>query len=326
MVVGLMRPLRSNVGHVPADGLDDIADPTADAYAPMLSMARFDLVELHLNASIPLFEPSAMLAELESLPLLGDAVLGTTLIPRTGLIPGVGTLPRTQPTPGIGTPAKQFTAGSADGAAGYDIVIDFRGSGWTAALQKPFMDAASYFTRIITDDIGGNRMIGAVYIDDLRITAELRSIDGKGGVLGAAAPDVLWSGSQLPASGSMRFDTADATVYAGRGLWDDIVFHEMMHVLGFGTLWNYGSRSLVQNGEYTGAAGLEAYRRVDADATSIPVETQGGSRTAGGHWSEQALDNELMTGFIDSANYVSEFSIMSLADLGYRVAYEPFPI
>ena len=51
----------------------------------------------------------------------------------------------------------------------------------------------------------------------------------------------------------MQFDSADAVNYLNNGLWDDIITHEMMHVLGFGTLWNYGANPLVPTaGQYIG--------------------------------------------------------------------------
>ncbi len=112
-----------------------------------------------------------------------------------------------------------------------------------------------------------------------------------------------------------------------------------MHVLGFGTLWDYRSHSLVigdQYDQYIGTAALDAYRDAmnDQSLQFIPVETDGGSGTAGGHWDEEALTNELMTGYINTDgnpdtnndNYLSEFSVMSLADLEYTVnGYYDYP-
>ena len=126
----------------------------------------------------------------------------------------------------------------------------------------------------------------------------------------------------------MQFDIADAQTYQNLGLWDDIVTHELMHVLGVGSLWNFGDHAgLVSGGQYTGTFALDAYDDTHPGATFIPVEQDGGSGTAGSHWDEQALVNELMTGYINSDgnpatandNYLSKFSVMSLADLGYKV-------
>jgi hypothetical protein len=67
-------------------------------------------------------------------------------------------------------------------------------------------------------------------------------------------------------------------------------------------------------GQYIGRQGLAAYQAAGhPSATYIPVDS------AGAHWSEAALGNELMTPYINSSNYLSSFSLMSLADLGYQV-------
>lgn len=221
----------------------------------------------------------------------------------------------------------EYMAGSADGEDGYDIYLDFKGT-WTHDLQQAFIAAADYFTNVITNDVG----VGAKYhgkdVDDLYVSAELSSIDGTGGVLGQAGPSATWSANDLTAAGVMQFDSADAENFYGQGLWDDIVTHEMMHVLGFGSLWNYGSHvGLVDGEQYTGQHALAAYRAsTDQNADFIPVELDGGSGTAGSHWDEQALGDELMTGYINNPNHLSEFSVQALADLGYDIDYSPFGV
>ena len=208
---------------------------------------------------------------------------------------------------------------------GFDIWIEFKGT-WTQELQQAFIDAANYFTTIITDDIGGGGAYRGKIIDDLYVTAELKAIDGVGGVLGRAGPSAVWTATSLTAAGQMQFDSADAQAYFNLGLWDDIVTHELMHVLGFGTLWEYG-RDLVDGFNYIGQSALDAYRSAGyTGATYIPVEDGGGSGTAGGHWDEDALGNELMTGYINNGgNYLSAFSVMALQDLGYAVKYMDYP-
>ncbi len=230
---------------------------------------------------------------------------------------------------------RNYFSGSADGDAGYDIWLSFSGSGWTVDLQGAFIQAADYLTTVITADIGGGGFWRGKTIDDLYVTAELATIDGAGGILGQAGPSAVWTANDLTATGGMQFDVADANEYLSRGLWDDIVTHEFMHVLGFGSLWNYGSHSLTNGSEYIGAYGLAAYQEVmgDNSLTGIPVETDGGAGTAGAHWDEAALGNELMTGYINddgidtnaTDNYLSKFSVTSLADLGYSVDYKDYP-
>lgn len=227
---------------------------------------------------------------------------------------------------GSGGVLTDYFSGSGNGDAGFDIWIQFKGTEWSADLQQAFKNAADYFTTVIVDDIGGGGLYRGKTIDDLYLTAELKVIDGSGGVLGQSGPTAVWSATDLTAAGQMQFDTADARDFFNLGLWDEIVTHEIMHVLGFGSLWNYDSHSLVTNFQYTGAEGLAAYKEVNPDATYIPVESDGGSGTAGAHWDEETLSNELMTGYLDPAdNYMSEYSIMSLGDLGYNIGYADYP-
>ncbi len=225
-----------------------------------------------------------------------------------------------------GTVVTDYLSGKANGEAGFDIAIHFSGTGWTPVLQKAFINAADYFTTIITKDIGGDRFIDGKRVDDLYVTAELTSIDGQGGTLARAGVDRIW-GNELTATGHMLFDTADVSKYAKLGVWDDIVTHELMHVLGFGGMWNHGTNPLVTaEGQYTGKFALAAYNAVTGKNNAfIPVETDGGTGTANKHWDETALDKEMMTGYTDnSGNYMSKYTIMSLADLGYTVAYKDY--
>lgn len=226
-----------------------------------------------------------------------------------------------------GTAVQDYYSGKANGEAGFDIWIHFSGTGWTESLQKAFKNAADYFTTVITNDIGGDGIINGNRVDDLYISAELGSIDGKGGTLGYAGITDMWRGTEFTAAGAMKFDTADVSKFYNLGVWDDIVTHEIMHVLGFGSLWNYGSNPLVASaGKYTGAAALSAYNAATGRKNAyIPVETDGGSGTANSHWDEAALDKENMTGYTEnSGNYMSKYSVMSLADLGYNVKYKDY--
>eukprot|EP00924_Labyrinthula_sp_SR-Ha-C_P016465 maker-scaffold_6-snap-gene-4.16-mRNA-1 protein AED:0.14 eAED:0.14 QI:114/1/1/1/0.5/0.33/3/281/400 len=75
-------------------------------------------------------------------------------------------------------------------------------------------------------------------IQDLAIVAVLNSIDGEGGTLAAAGPCAYNVAAQLPIAGVMIFDTDDTAVLDEFGKLEDVVLHEMMHVLGFGTAWD----------------------------------------------------------------------------------------
>jgi hypothetical protein len=211
------------------------------------------------------------------------------------------------------TSPNQYISGdpNIDDASEYNIQITFKGT-WTAELRQAFISAAEAISDFILGDIpsAGTRRSP---VDDILITASLVSIDGPGGILGQAGPDAVRAGSFLPSRGTMQFDSADAAAYQAAGLFDDIVLHEMLHTVGFGTIWN--ELDLISGGFFNGALANAVYPGTGL----IPVETNGGAGTAYSHWDDDTFDNELMTGYIDNDNYLSYMTIASLGDLGYSV-------
>ncbi len=230
-----------------------------------------------------------------------------------------------------------YTSGDplVDDSLEFNITIEFMDD-WTD--YRHFMDlfiaAADYLSSIIEADMADVTYEGQL-IDDIVIQASITDIDGSGGVLGQAGPTVVRTADYTPIKGIMEFDVADAQDFYDIGEFDAIILHEMMHVLGFGTLWDYNNlitQSVDDNGTkrpiddiitalYNGADGNAAY---DSDPdTFIFVETDGGSGTAYGHWDEETYNYELMTGYIggtgDGVNYLSSWSVASLGDLGYTI-------
>ena len=201
----------------------------------------------------------------------------------------------------------------------YNVEIDFKGS-WTVDLQQAFIDSADYLSDIIVGDIADVFYRGKI-IDDIRIDAKLSDIDGSGGILGQAGPTAIRTDGYLPATAVMEFDIADADTFYDMGLWGDIVLHEMLHSIGFGTIWDYKgliSGAGTDNPLFTGelAAG-------EIGAAGVPVEQDGGAGTRDSHWDEETFDNEIMTGYINDSNYVSDMTVASLEDLGYDTIYVP---
>lgn len=213
----------------------------------------------------------------------------------------------------------------------FNIDLVFDGEGWTQELQQDFIVAAEYLSTIIIGDVMGGRRQG---VDDIRINAAITDIDGPGGVLGQAGPTGLRFFSKLPVTAIMEFDTADAQNFADQGLFDDIVLHEMMHSLGFGTIWSQLglTEGTIRDGDivFTGENAILAYNTELAaiaandpnSLNGVPVESDGGPGTAGGHWDEDTFVNELMTGFIDDENYVSAMTVASFEDMGYETIFD----
>jgi hypothetical protein len=238
------------------------------------------------------------------------------------------------------------TGETGDASLDYNVTIQFKGSLWSSnpTLRLAFENAANLISQIITDDLGHDTTIPFfpgiglnTQVDDIYLTAELTDIDGEGGVLGQAGPQLISGTTQLTLVGLMEFDVADGANFDAQGLFDDIVFHEMLHTLGFGTLWDYGDRDLINNNLFNGDNAVDAYNLTYAETaaydplTAITVEDDGGGGTAGGHWEEGPInaqpetrvsfDNEIMTGYINDSNYLSTMTIASLQDLGYETVW-----
>lgn len=200
--------------------------------------------------------------------------------------------------------------------ATYDITLNFDKT-VNAVYRAAFQTAANRWQSIITGDIPDFEGI-----DDIEITISMPAIDGVHGILGQAGFTTLRPVSNLPVMGVMQFDSADVIDMAKKNTLPDVIFHEMGHVLGFGNLWQ--SDHLKANSEYTGSHALAAYRVLAnlTDATGIPIETDGGSGTAGVHWDDLTFGSELMTGY--TSNGVMPLSAMTIGafeDLGYSVDY-----
>jgi hypothetical protein len=218
----------------------------------------------------------------------------------------------------------------------YTIEVRFLG-GLNATQKAAFTGAADRWTRIIVGDLPSVLVDGEV-IDDVVIRAQGVAIDGPGRILGQAGPTHLRPGTAgaaafLTAKGIMSFDTADLAKMQSDGTLNDVITHEMGHVLGIGTLWQRKGllrRPGTSNPTFTGDGAKDEYRvlRGDGRRRRVPVENTGGPGTADGHWRESVFRNELMSGFIaQPGNPLSRMTAASLGDLGYQVdlaAGEPY--
>ena len=123
----------------------------------------------------------------------------------------------------------------------------------------------------------------------MEISAFGAPIDGVNGVLEQAGPERIRSGSFIPATGTMEFDTADLKSMERNGTLGDVITHEMGHVLGFGTIWS-DKRVLTGAGTrkplFTGAAAKKEYAKLlkKPMPQSVPLENTGGEGTADSHW------------------------------------------
>lgn len=171
-------------------------------------------------------------------------------------------------------------------------------------------------------------------IPGLVIYLRIQPIDGVGGTLGSAGPCLLRPESQrnLPALGVMRLDEADVANLQGVGRLSTVVLHELMHVLGFGTIWFDNAvidTTQAADARFTGVRARAACADVHAGgapcAVTVPVHSSDGAGSRHSHWRESFFTVELMTPFLNNVavNPYSAMTIQSLADLGYVVSTTP---
>ena len=263
---------------------------------------------------------------------------------------GTGSNTLTATVTGGGISGNPVTFSATGAVAAYHIDVRFP-TGVTPAQKEGFDSAVAVWERAIFGDVpdafasftapcGPGTPDINENIDDVIIFALLDSIDGPGKVLGGAGPCLVRTGSRLTGLGLMTFDTADIANSIAVGEWDEIVIHEMGHVLGFGTVWE--DLGLLVGPARTGGTdphfiGTQAVAAFDASGgagyssgVKVPVENCLGlppGQTCGagnfdGHWRETVFDNELMTAFLDAgANPLSLTTVAAMGDLGYVVNY-----
>ncbi|HEX6308395.1 MAG TPA: leishmanolysin-related zinc metalloendopeptidase [Longimicrobiales bacterium] len=273
---------------------------------------------------------------------------------------GVATLPTWTLGPGLvantlvarhaSLPPVQLTVW---GCATFCIDIRFVGT-MTAAQHAAFVNARQRWEQVITGDLppvqfnvpadpckdqNGNVLVPTPslneVIDDLVIYVEADSIDGAGKVLGSAGPCYIRSTSRLPVFGIMLFDDADLARMENTGTLNDVILHELGHVLGFPSIWS-DSLFITQKGAlligegsddpyFTGTNAASRFQQAGGtlvNGEGVPIENTGDDGTRDSHWREAVLQNELMTGFISAAgNPLSAITIGSLMDMGYQVDF-----
>jgi len=208
----------------------------------------------------------------------------------------------------------------------YNVEIRFEG-GLTTAQEAAFTSASDRWSQIISADVRRARLPNGEVVDDVLIFARGATLDGPSGVLGQAGPRLVRTGSFIPVTGNMEFDTADLSRMELDGSLEDVIFHEMGHVIGMGTIWR--ALGLLEgagtaNPVFTGENAMREFADlIGADEpTPVPVANRGGRGTRDAHWREEVFANELMTGFLDlGSNPVSRVTVAALQDLGYEVDF-----
>ncbi len=209
----------------------------------------------------------------------------------------------------------------------------------TPRQVEVFEAAAARWERIIIKDepsftgtlpsafFGFPPLVDGGTVDDIIIEVALAPIDGPGGILGQAGPRFVRSNDFLTLSGVMFFDVADLDFLEQLDLFEEVIVHEMGHVLGVGTLWNVSPafdrtlRGGTDDAPYFLGRKANVFWNAEGGTLELPIEGDFGPGTRFGHWDEAALNNELMTGFLNlGENPLSRITAGSMKDLGYGSA------
>ncbi|MCH4824145.1 leishmanolysin [Gramella lutea] len=209
-------------------------------------------------------------------------------------------------------------------------VFDAAAARWERSIIK---DLPSVSGEVIPSAFGGVPPIITAeegIIDDLIIEVVLIPIDGPGNILGSAGPRFVRIPELTTISGVMQFDVADLATLEEFDLFEEVIVHEMGHVLGIGTLWNLNIPPLgidrqlrfgPESDPYYGGKQANVFWNAEGGEFELPIENMGGPGTRLSHWRESALNNELMTGFLNLGyNPLSRITAGSLEDLGYGTA------
>lgn len=167
----------------------------------------------------------------------------------------------------------------------------------------------------------------------LVVYIQVAAIDGTGGTLGSAGPCLVRppGGNSLPVLGVMLLDAADVANLQTNGRLTTVVHHELLHVLGLGTMWaelGLLSGENTVDSRYLGSRARTACADVHGGgancATNVPVHSDTSANGAGSsysHWRESLFTNELMTPFLTAgATPYSVMTVEAMGDLGYTVS------
>ena len=246
----------------------------------------------------------------------------------------------------------------------FGVTLRYVGTPPTGAIAQAFTNAADRVSAMIIGDLP-DAQIGSTatpfnisacnsaltgvtplneVVDDVIIYASVVPIDGVGGVLGSAGPCLTRTTGGLTGLGTMRFDSADLDNLANNGRLGDVIAHEMLHVVGLGTLWT--ARDLLRDRDLAtvrviGPLATAACTNDLGGATAcvgsvpaenclnLPVSVTCGAGTQNSHWKESTFQTELMTGYAGATNVLSKLTVQGMADLGYSVntlAADPYTV
>ena len=247
----------------------------------------------------------------------------------------------------------------------YNITLRFVTDGFTQEQRAVVKRVADRWAAIVTRDVAdiedfvlpegyvlANAGQAEGTLDDLLIDIAASNLGGADGPLGSGGPAIVRDGpdAPLPMYGTLELNTAELGENGSLNdlqHFEDIVLHEMGHILGIGTIWEDTNNTvgIINPGDpgypdgppnvppgapnpdydprFTGVLAVKEYQKLLASAgrtreATVPITNEGGLNDSG-HWRELTFDNEVMTPYLSETQLLSRMTAGSLGDLGYSV-------
>ena len=192
---------------------------------------------------------------------------------------------------------------------------------WQRVLRTA---SAGEFVRLAVGECRNAVSVGA-FITGLRVLVKLDTLAAR--IAGQGGPCVIRANG-LPLLGTVSLNILNYNTLSDRKL-DDLIQHEVGHVLGLGTIWGRGVMTTLVNGGsdaldpiFVGANALAAFPRLGQSRrfTGRTVPLQLNSR---GHWRGDAFAGEIMAPSLTAQpQRTSAVTVAALRDLGWDAELE----
>ena len=210
---------------------------------------------------------------------------------------------------------------------GFQITLTYGTPNLTASQKNVFERAMTRLQQVVVGDLPSVVATDGTFIDDIRITAYVDSMDP--GLNGYAMATAWRPGAAgLPYMGEIHLN---ASRIDNPGIYYTAI-HEMLHALGFysnfftatGTVTGLGTTTPL----FTGANAVREYNGYFGLASSAGVPLYGvigAAGSYGSHWDTATIGTEIMSvGWDTTSTSVRPFSRMTIGaldDIGYDVNY-----
>lgn len=226
---------------------------------------------------------------------------------------------------------------STNPEAGFNLWVSFDGGPMPPANALLALSAAiARWEDVVRGDVGSETypssgltsstcslvdasLLNGAFIEDLAILMAIGPIVGSGYTLARAGP-CGYGRRALPATitGQMILDQAFVEAASVTYL-QDVIWHEIAHVFGIGTLWQGWTTGVgTQEVLYLGPYGNAEWRTLGGPADGVPLEPD-----IGAHWDETWFGHEIMTPLTEGPSVrmpISRMTIGTLVDLGWTVS------